>query len=327
MRAVIIVALCLLTLPGCRKLSLPKQPPRKITIAYTTQPDCALVQIAVGKGFFAEEGLQVEPQLHSYGKAALSSLLEGKADLATAAETPIMFAALAGAKLRIVAGIASTSKNNAIFARKDLGISRPEELKGKRIGYTPGTTGEFFLESFLTANGIPRQDAVPVPLQPDEMAAALGAGRVAAVSCWNFPLTRLRRALGERGVAFFDPQIYTQTFNLVARQESVAKNPGAIGSALRALVKAEGFAREHPGEARALVAAALNVDPDLLGEVWDCFAYQVELDRRLIITLEDQTRWAMKNRLAGAQEMPDYGGLVYPDALAAVKPDAVTINR
>ena len=327
MRAFVIIAVCLLALTGCKKPYLDKGPLQKVTIAYTTQPDSALVHIAVEKGFFTEEGLQVQPQKHSYGKAALASVLEGKADLATAAETPIMFAALQGAKLRVVAGIFSTSKNNAIIGRKDLGILRPEDLRGRRIGYTPGTTGEFFLESYLSANGIPIKEAELVSLQPDQMVAALTAGQVAAVSCWNFPLTQLRRNLGEQVVTFFDPQIYTQTFNLVARQESVAKAPEMIRRALRALIKAENFALQHTEEAQSLVATALRVDRELLREVWGGFRYKVELDRRLIITLEDQTRWAVKNRLAGSVEMPDYGSLIYLDALAAVRPDAVTIDR
>jgi NitT/TauT family transport system substrate-binding protein len=240
-------------------------------MAYTGQPDCALVHVAMRKGFFAQEGLEVQPQMHTYGKAALKSVLEGNADLATAAETPIMLAALKGEKLFIVAGIFSTSNNNAIIGRKDRGVLQPRDLKGKRVGYTPGTTGEFFLESFFTANGITRNEVVLVALKPEQMVAALSKAEVDAVSTWNFPLALLQNELGENGAIFFDPQIYTQTFNLVARQESVRKNPETVKRALRALIKAEGFALQHPDEAQDLVAAALNVDRELLRKVWSGF--------------------------------------------------------
>jgi ABC-type nitrate/sulfonate/bicarbonate transport system substrate-binding protein len=326
-RTIIVIAVCFAALSGCQRSPSPKKPPQKITIAYTTQPDSALVHIALQKGFFAEEGLEVQPQLHSFGKAALKSVLEGKADLATAAETPLMFAALDGEKFFIVAGIFTTSRNNAIIGRRDLGISQAADLRGKRIGYTPGTTGEFFLDSFLTANGITVKDVQLVPIKPEEITAALTGGKVDAVSCWNFSLTTLRRVLGQQGVTFFDAQIYTQTFNLVGRQEYVSKNPETLRGALRALVKAENFAREHAEAAQTLVAASLKVDRGLLQEIWSGLRYKVELDRRLLITLEDQTRWAMKNRPAGMLAMPDYGGLIHPDALTAVKPDAVTLNR
>jgi ABC-type nitrate/sulfonate/bicarbonate transport system substrate-binding protein len=328
MRIIVIIAIMLAAVSGCKKSPLQKVEPRqKITVAYTTQPDCALVHIAVGKGFFAEEGLDVQPQVYTYGKAALKSVLEGKADLATVAETPVMFAVLNGEKIFIVAGIFTTSKNNAIIGRKDRGISNPRDLRGKRIGYTPGTTGEFFLESFFMANGLTHKDNVLVSLKPEEMVAAMTSGKVDAVSTWNFPLTLLRNELGERGVTFFDSQIYTQTFNLVARRESVYKNPEMIKRALRALIKAENFALEHADEAQTLVAAALKIDKALLREVWSGFTYKVELDKRLLITLEDETRWAMKNSLTGHAEMPNYSNFIYLDGLMAVKPDAVTINR
>jgi ABC-type nitrate/sulfonate/bicarbonate transport system substrate-binding protein len=326
-RTIIVIAMCLAALSGCQRSPSQQKPLQKITIAYTTQPDGALVHIALQKGFFAEEGLEVQQQLHNFGKAALKSVLEGKADLATAAETPLMFAALDGEKFFIVAGIFTTSRNNAIIGRRDLGISQAADLRGKRIGYTPGTTGEFFLDSFLTANGITVKEVQLVPIKPEEIAAALTEGKVDAVSCWNFSLTILRRGLGPQGVTFFDPQIYTQTFNLVARQEYVSKNPGTLKGVLRALVKAENFAREHTEAAQTLVAASLKVDRGLLQEIWSGLRYKVELDRRLLITLEDQTRWAMKNRPTGTLGMPDYGGLIYLDALTAVKPDAVTLTR
>lgn len=328
MGRIVMAALLLLALSGCTNSpSQQAQPPHKFVVAYTTQPDCALVHIAVAKGFFAEEGVAVQPQMHSYGKAALKSVLEGKADLATAAETPVMFAALSGAKLFVVAGIFSTSDNNAVIGRRDLGISKPADLRGKRIGYTPGTTGEFFLESFLTANGLSRKEVTLVGLKPEEMVQALSSAQVAAVSTWNFPLALLRKGLAQNGATFFDRQIYTQTFNVVARQELVRKNPEAIEGVLRALIKAEKFAREHPEAAQSLVAAGIGIDRELLREVWGGFTFRVELDKRLLITLEDQTRWARKTGLAPAGEMPDYRSFIYADGLQAVKPDATTLSR
>jgi ABC-type nitrate/sulfonate/bicarbonate transport system substrate-binding protein len=328
MRAIVVIAILLAAAAGCSKPASRKaQPRQKIIVACTTQPDGALVHIAAAKGFFAEEGLEVQLQQHSFGKAALKSVLDGKADLATVAETPVMFAALNNEPVCIVAGICTSSKNNAIIGRRDRAIRNPRDLKGKRIGYTPGTTSEFFMESLLMANGAARKDVVLVGLKPEELEAALAAGKVDAVSTWNFSLARLSDALGENGVTFFDSQIYTETFTLVARQESVHKDPETVRRTLRALVKAEKFAHEHPNEAQDLAAASLKVDRNLLRKVWGCFNLKVEMDQGLVITLEDETRWAMKNRLVPHARMPNYSSFIYLDGLMAVKHDAVTINR
>jgi NitT/TauT family transport system substrate-binding protein len=93
------------------------------------------------------------------------------------------------------------------------------------------------------------------------------------------------------------------------------------------LVKAEAFVAKHPDEAQTIVAAATKVEGKLVRQVWDAFQYRVVLDWSLIITLEDETRWAMKRKLTDKTVMPDYASYIYSDGLKAVKPDAVMMNR
>jgi hypothetical protein len=45
----------------------------------------------------------------------------------------------------------------------------------------------------------------------------------------------------------------------------------------------------------------------------------------LLITLEDEARWAIKNNLTSATEVPNYLDYIYFDALDEVKPEAVGI--
>jgi len=58
----------------------PVGPPEKITIAYSTTPDSALAQVAQAQGYYLQEGLDVIPQKHPYGKIVLDAVLEGKVD-------------------------------------------------------------------------------------------------------------------------------------------------------------------------------------------------------------------------------------------------------
>ena len=55
--------------------------------------------------------------------------------------------------------------------------------------------------------------------------------------------------------------------------------------------------------------------------------YRVRLDQNLPITLEDETRWAMKNKLTDQAVMPNYLSYIYVDGLKAVKPGAVRMDR
>ena len=324
---------CIVELAGCQKtpaqnaVQQNNAAQQKITVAYTWQPQSTLVHVAVAKGYFAEEGLDVQPLMHTYGKAALQSVIESKADFATVAETPVMFNVLKGEKIFVIANIEASSMNNAIVARKDTGIATPANLKGKRIAFTPGTTSDFFLDSLLTANGLTRKDIQPVALKPEEFQDAIMAKKVDAASTWNYPLTLIKHQLGANGTIFYDREIYTETFNIAARQDFVRKNPEAVKRFLRALIKAENFVAMNPDEAQSIMSAATKIDQSLIHEVWNAFNYHVVLDQTLLLTLEDETRWAMQNKLTDRTEMPDYESFIHSDSLRAIKPEAINMNR
>jgi ABC-type nitrate/sulfonate/bicarbonate transport system substrate-binding protein len=328
MRRAVISILGLAALLGCQK-ALPRKPEalQKITVSYTVQPQSTLVHVAAARGYFAEEGLEVRSLLHTFGKAALKSVLENQADFATVAETPVMFSVLRGDKIFVIANIEASTMNNGIVARTDAGISAPADLKGKRIGFTPGTTSDFFLDSMLTTIGITRQGIHPVALNPEDMLEAILGRKVDAVSTWNYPLTQIRQRLGPNGTIIYDREIYTETFNILARQDFVQEHPETLKRFLRALIKAEQFVSKDPEAAQSIMASAMKTEKNLIREVWSAFRYRVVLDQTLLITLEDETRWAMKNRLTDQTAMPDYRKFVHLDALRAVKPEAVKIPQ
>ena len=312
---------------GCRQKEKQVGPPEKLTIAYSTSSNAMLMYIAFAKNYLAQEGLDVTPRPYDFGKPALQAVIDGKADIATVGGTPIVFAVMNGKNILTLAVIQTSSKNEAIVARQDHGIAKPSDLKGKKIGITLGTTGAFFANTFLLANGIEAKHVKIIDLKPTEMTAALSTGKVDAVSTWNPFIMQLKNELGDKGIVFFGESLYTETFCVATEEEYVKKNPETIKKLLRALIKAEIFVQQHPEESRRLVAEFIKIDKSMVDELWDVFTYKVALDQALIVDFEDQTRWVIKRRLALRRDMPNYLDLIYTDGLQAVKPDAVKIIR
>ena len=299
----------------------------KITMAIGTGPVTSLIHIALVKGYFENEGLDFVLQQHQSGKSAFNAVVEGEADLATAAETPIMDAVIMGEKIYILATISSTEKNKMIVARKDKGVSIPNDLKGKKIGVSVGTNAEFFMDSFLIMHRISRDEVEVINVESNAIVDTLTSGEVDAVSTWNPHISILQKGLGDNGVTFSGEGIYRETFNIVTKQDFANENPETIKKVLRALIKADEFIEENPDEAREIVAGKIGMDKATLNELWELYNFKVTLDQSLLVTLEAEARWAIKNKLTDAIEVPNYLDYIYMDALEEVKPEAVGIIR
>ena len=61
--------------------------------------------------------------------------------------------------------------------------------------------------------------------------------------------------------------------------------------------------------------------------VWDEFNFRLVLDQSIIVSLEDEARWAIREELVDKEEVPNYLDFIYINALEDVKPEAVTIIR
>jgi len=313
------------TITGCQKQDEPAKTKEKITIAYSTSMGPLLVLIAFAKNDYAGQGLDAVAQPHEYGRLCLQALLDGKADIATTADTPIMFAAMNGRDIVILAQIQSSAMNEGVFALKNRGITKPSDLRGKKIGVTLGTAGDYFLDAFLEFHHLARKQIKTIHLAPSQMPSALRTGLVDAVAVWNPTLWLLQKQWGTQGVVFFGEHIYKESFCLVAQKEYARKNPETIKKLLRALIEAETFAQKNPQEAQRLVAAFIPLNQNTVAELWDIFTPQITLTQELIFELENQTRWATKNNLVRRKQMPNYIDYLYIDGLKETKPEAVSV--
>ncbi|HEY3275149.1 MAG TPA: NrtA/SsuA/CpmA family ABC transporter substrate-binding protein [Syntrophorhabdaceae bacterium] len=305
----------------------PAGPPEKITIAYSATTDAALAEVAQSRGFYREEGLEAIARVHPYGKLALEDLLAGKADFATVAETPIVFAIMKGEKISIIATIQTSEVMNAVLARKDKGVRSPGDLKGKKIAATLGTTSDFFLDALLGVHGISRKEVTIVDLKAEAMPAALAQGKVDAVSTFAPYVALTQKKLGKNVTTFRDKDIYRSTFNVITTQEFIRKNPEKVKKMLRALVKAERFVRANPAEAQKIVADFCGVELSVVRDIWADTRFAVMLDQPLLLAMEDESRWAIDNRLTRARMVPNYLQFIHIDGLKSIKPEVVRILR
>ena|SRR5581483_2971289 len=124
--------------------------------------------IAAQKNFFTENGLNANITEYDAGPSAIQALFSGKAEVAVAADFVGVSNIFSHPNLRI---ISQASKHQVFFlvARLDKGIKTPSDLKGKKIGVTKKSAGEFFLDRFLIFNNLKLTDVSAIDLPPDQM--------------------------------------------------------------------------------------------------------------------------------------------------------------
>ena len=305
--------------------------PLSIVIAQLHLPHSGLLQIAQAKGYFAEQRLHVTVRRVLLGNEAVTQVLRGEADVGTTAETPVARALAEGKQPKIIASIFSSRWISGIVVRSDHGITQPLDLKGKRIGYVFGTNTHYDLETFLSFHDIALASVTMVPGMPDKLAEAMLLGELDAVSLWIPYLTQLQHQLGDKATTFYPNEGFMQTVILVVRPDYVARHRDAIDRLLRALLKAEAFVETDPQQALAIIAAASNLDADVLRGHGNPLTYELTLKQSLLIATENQARWFLRRGLVPGKQPDDAG----PDVLAAfetaplraLKPSAVTVSK
>jgi len=181
----LIAMIAIITLaPGCSRDSLNTQSKysgkmESITVAHAQFEPTALFCIAEDQKYFGQNGLDVTSRKYDTGAGALDGMLSGEADIAVgAAEFPLVGKAFQKERIGIIGSIGKT-EFIYLIGRKDRGIEKISDLKGKRIGTTSGTIAEFYLGRYLEFNNMDMQDITFVDIKtPAEYGDAIANGDV-----------------------------------------------------------------------------------------------------------------------------------------------------
>ena len=294
-----------------------------LRIAASRAPVSLPLYVAQQRGFFADERLAVAFTDCIGGTRCLRLLLDGQADLATTSEMPVVLQGFGRADVAILATMLNASDNLKLIARKASGVTRSEQLRGRRVGVIAGTAAQYLLETHLLNVGVDPRHVVMVPLQAEDTVAALRSGRIDAVAVWE-PYGYAALA-GADAVGLRLPLSggYIERYNLVGRLPEMQRRDAAMARLLRAVERAEQFIQANPAEAQALLREQLRLDQHFVDWVWSGLAFHLSLDQALLTTMDSEVRWAQREGHVAAGARPNVLMLVHPGPLKAVKPGAV----
>lgn len=310
---------------SCKPEPPPKAPP--VTMAVGMLPLTSLAILAEHEELFSRAGVAVNVKKCATGVIAMDSLLVGEAQVAVAGDTPVVFSSFTRQDFRIVTGVASWDNDVTIVARKDRGIARPADLKGKRIATQRTSVAQFFLHMFLLKHGLSEKDVTICSMPQAGFPQALARGEADAASVREPFASQAVALLGTNAVTFEEPGLYVEYYSLVASERFLKEQPETARGIVRALLAAEAFAKSQPERARSIVARTIAMPEPTLRRLWPRLDLRVRLSQSLLVALEDQARWAVGEHVAEGTAMPNFLHLIHLDTMLAEKPSAVGIIR
>jgi ABC-type nitrate/sulfonate/bicarbonate transport system substrate-binding protein len=327
----ILATLILVALPGCKKAASPTDRPNaKITIGIQVSPAMTLVMVAKDKGFFSEEGLEVEIKEFTAGKFALQAFLSRSIDFCVSGEVPVCLASLQGNKIRVVSQVVeNTIKEVRVVALKD-GTERDAKsyftARKRKLATSFGGGPEFFTYSFLKHYQIGIGDVEILSQAPQDMPAALEARSVDAISIFDPFAFIAEKRLGDKAVTFSDAALYSEFYVLNARPDQIEKSPAVIEAILRGFVKAAEFIEKNPEEAKQILQKYTKLDRDVIDGIWGNFAFRPALVQKLIDYWNAQAIWAKDTKMVTPDtQVPNFREVIEDRFLKKVKPDAVKL--
>lgn len=306
--------------------SFPTDPAETITVAAYAGDSAMLVYLADALGHFRQNNLNVIIKDYESGKQATDAMLAGHADISTATDFVFVSNGFAHADLRTIGTIAMADMCGLV-ARKDRGILTPKDLKGKTIGITKKSVGEFMLGRFLLFNDILMEDVRTVDLTPSELIRSITSGQIDAALTWDPNIYVIKNALGKNAASWEAQSEQDFNFMLITREKWIGRHFAAGKRLLTALVQTEQYVQLNPANVQAFIQERFQYSDEYVAYTCSRHKFRVALPQALILTMEDQAQWRIENRMAGKIEVPNFLTFIHTDLLAKVNPESITVIR
>ncbi|HZM40931.1 MAG TPA: ABC transporter substrate-binding protein [Acidimicrobiales bacterium] len=236
--------------------------------------DVAPLYLGIDKGFFEEEGLEVEPVIAQGGAAIIPAVMAGDQELGFSNVVSLMLAQTQDLPVKIISqGIQATddAENDtaAIAVKGDSDIQEPADLEGKTIAInTLNNISQLTVTAALDSEGVDTStlNFVEVPL-PD-MVGQLEAGQIDAAGLVE-PFVTTGKNAGQRMIIYdrvaTEPEMTVATY--FTSDSYLQENPDVVEAFVRAMNRSLEYATENPDEARQAIANYTQIPPDVLADV------------------------------------------------------------
>ncbi len=203
--------------------------------------------------FKAATGWDIEWRKFNSGAEVIAALASGDVKMAELGSSPFVTAATQGVNVQVFMIAQVIGKAESLIVRNGTGISRIEDLKGKRVAVPVGSTAHFSLMGAIKHAGLAEGNVTVISMPPDQIAAAWQQNAIDAAFIWQPVQSELLKngkllvgadQVADWGFPTFDAWVVDKDF--------ASKNVAALAN----------FAKVVDGEDKAYLAAPASFTAD-----------------------------------------------------------------
>lgn len=258
-----------LVLAGCGSAKDEKESAGKRTIVYGGSSWMAHIPAYIGvkKGFFKEQGLDVEFKSFPTSSARMSALATGDVDFGSTGVISAISLMAQGDDSFSIFGVPDIYVGQeGIVAHEE--IKSIKDLKGKKVAVPFSSSSHVMLIDLLKQNGLnPQKDVQVINMDGDKMVPAFTNKQIHAAAIWSPSYQKLQQVKGAHVLADdTKTSIYKQfKFNagpdvLVINNKFAEENPETTKKLLAGYFKSIQFLKENPQEAAKIFKELSNLD-------------------------------------------------------------------
>ncbi|MFT3799708.1 MAG: ABC transporter substrate-binding protein [Burkholderiaceae bacterium] len=200
-----------------------------VRLDYTPWGIHAPFRLAHTKGWFADVGIEPSFDDGNGSVATVQIVGNGQYDVGHASLGPMAIARGKGVPVRSIATLFGQN-DICLLTDKAAGVTRIADIKGKTIAYTPGSLEAPFLDKFLAAGGLSRND---LTLQSVDASAKVGLyvnRRVDGIfSSPTFTLPQFQARRPADVLRFSDHGLNFLGYGLFATEDAISKRSAVLG--------------------------------------------------------------------------------------------------
>jgi NitT/TauT family transport system substrate-binding protein len=229
--------------------------------------------VALGKGYFKEEGLNVSIMPSKGTADAIRAVVSGIADIGFIDIPSLVASGSAGGAIKIVAVNYQKPPYCVFTLDPGANVTEPKQLANLEFGSSTSSFLPRIVQAFMEMNGVDSKTRKVVNIDGAARVPMLAARKIPSIDQFIMSEPAIRRAVTDAKpkclfLGDFGLDIYSNSIGTT--EEYLTKNPDVVKKFVRAALRGWQYALAHPQEAAQIelqYVKALN--PDIIAEELD----------------------------------------------------------